>query len=156
MGLGFERLRGLVLLAALGTCTLVLTVVAPAIGAAEDRTPPATKLTYPPLQDFVNGKTVLVRVRSNESATVIASGQLEVGSQQRSGREIWGLYGVEREVAARAKVELRLRLPRQTREAAARAVAQGRKTVVKVVIDAEDAAGNRSGATVAVIRPKRN
>jgi hypothetical protein len=152
MRTGFTRLRGLLLLAALCTCTLALS--AHGAGAATDTAAPVTKLTYPPLQDFTAGKTVLVRVRCNEAATVVASGQLEVGSQQRSGREIWGLYGVERQVAARDKVELRLRLPRQTREAAARAVAKGHKAVVKVVVSAEDAAGNRSGATVAVIRPQ--
>jgi hypothetical protein len=154
MRVGFQRLRGLLLLGALCTCTLALAFAGSGL-AAVDTKAPVTKLTYPPLQDFASGGPVLVRVRCNESATVIASGQLEVGSQQRSGREIWGLYGVERQVAARAKVELRLRLPQNTREAAARAVANGRKVVVKVVVDAEDAAGNRGGTTVAVIRPKR-
>lgn len=152
MGVRFQRFGCLVLLAALAVGA---PLAGPPISAAgEDTTAPRIKLTYPPLQDFVAGKTVLVRVRSNESATVIASGQLEVGSKQKPGREIWGLYGVERDIARSAKVELRLRLPRKAREAAARALAKGNKAVVKVVVDATDAAGNRSGTTVAVIRPR--
>jgi hypothetical protein len=149
----FERFGAGFLLAGLGAFLLI--VVPTSSGAAEDTKPPRIKLTYPPLQDFVGLKFVLVRVRSNEEATAVASGQLEVGSQRRSGREIWGLYGVERQVDAGAKVELRLRLPGKTREAAARALAHGHKAVVKVVVDATDPAGNRSGATVAVIRQKR-
>lgn len=149
----FERFGAGLLLA--GSVVALLIAMPTSSGAAEDTKAPVTKLTYPPLQDFAGDGEVLVRLRSNESATAVASGQLEVGSQRKQGREIWGLTGVERNVAARAKVALRLRLPRRTREAAARALANGRKAVVKVVVAATDAAGNRSGATVAVIRPKR-
>jgi hypothetical protein len=149
----FKRFGAGFLVAGLGGLLLIGSPASS--GAAEDTRAPVTKLTYPPLQDFVGGGAVLVRLRSNESATAVASGQLEVGSQRKQGREIWGLTGVERNVAARAKVALRLRLPRATREAAARALANGRKAVVKVVVAAIDGAGNRSGATVAVIRPKR-
>jgi hypothetical protein len=127
----------------------------PLVPAPADKTPPRTKLTYPPRQDFAGAAKVLVRLRSNEAATAVASGQLEVGSgpTKSKGRDIWGLTGVRRQVQAGAKTPLRLRLPRKTREAARQALAQGRKAVVKVVVTATDAAGNRSGATVAVIRP---
>lgn len=153
MGLRLPRLRYLLLLAALGTGSLALVATS---GAAEDREAPRIKLTYPPRQEFSAGR-VLVRVRSNEPALTIASGQLEIGSgpTKTNGREIWGLYGVERQVSRGAKVALRLRWPQRSREAAEQALGRGEKAVVKVTVDAEDAAGNRSGAIVAVIRPKR-
>ncbi len=154
MGLRLPRLRCLILLAALGICSLL--ALPGGSGAAEDREAPRIKLTYPQRQDFTGGKWVLVRMRSNEQATAVASGQLEVGSgsPRKYGREIWGLYGIERQVARGAKVALRLRVPQKTREAAQKALGRGEKAIVKVTVDAEDAAGNRSGAIVAVIRPK--
>lgn len=118
-----------------------------------DKTPPRTKLTYPQRQDFLATKEVLVRFRCNEDATAFAGGQLEF---PRSGRVtvIYGLYGVTRRVEAGEKTVLRLRLPRKTWEAALRARENGKRIVVKVTVQAEDGVGNRSGATVAAIRPK--
>jgi hypothetical protein len=121
----------------------------------KDTTPPRTKLTYPVHQDFLAKKSVLLRLRSNEDATALASGQLEYAKEKgKAGRVIYGLRGVKREVTAGAKTTLRLRLPAKTRRAGARAIALGMKVVVKVTVTATDAAGNRSGATVAVIHPK--
>jgi hypothetical protein len=117
-----------------------------------DRSPPRTKLTYPQRQDFLATKTVLVRFRSSEDATAFASGQLEFPNGKR-GAVIYGLYGKQRQVEAGEKTALRLRLPRKTWEAALRAQENGKRIVVKVTVSAEDAAGNRSGATVAAIRP---
>jgi hypothetical protein len=114
-----------------------------------DRTPPRTKLTYPLRQNFLVEKEVLVHVRSNEAATAIASGQLEIPSRHA----IFGLYGVEAEVGARKRVTLRLRLAKNTIKAARRAYANGRKIVIKVTVSAGDAVGNDSGTTVATIRP---
>jgi hypothetical protein len=129
----------------------------PGPAAPSDKTPPQTKLTYPVRQDFLTKKTVLVRLRSNEDATAIASGQLEwpKGKSKHSGRVIYGLRGVKRQIAAGKKATLRLKLPKQTRKAALAASASGKRVVVKVVVSATDAAGNRSGATVATIKPKR-
>jgi hypothetical protein len=123
---------------------------------SRDVRPPQTKLTYRPRQDFLGGRKVSVNLRSNEAAAAIASGQLEIGSgdPRKNGRIIYGLYGVERKVSAGKKKALVLRLPLKTRKAAAAAIANGKKVVVKVIVTATDAAGNRSGATVAVIRPK--
>lgn len=118
-----------------------------------DRSPPRTKLTYPQRQDFLATKTVLVRFRCNEDATAFASGQLEFPNGKR-GAVIYGLYGKQRQVEGGEKTTLRLRLPRKTWEAAARAQENGKRIVVKVTVSAEDAAGNRSGSTVAAIRPK--
>jgi hypothetical protein len=124
-------------------------------GPAGDTTPPRTKLTYPPRQDFTGKGKVLIRVRSSEAAAAEATGQLEIGSgPAKKGRAIWGLRPARRAVAGGAKATLRLKLPRKTREAALRALAAGQKAVIKVVVSATDAAGNRSGATVAVIRQK--
>lgn len=116
-----------------------------------DRTPPRTKLTYPPRQDFLATKAVLVHFRSNEDATVFASGQLEIPSKHT----IYGIFGVTKSVGAGDKVALRLRLPKAARKAALSALGNGRKVVVKVTVSATDPVGNDSGATVASIRPKR-
>ena len=115
-----------------------------------DRTPPQTKLTYPVQQDFLAEKTVLIHVRCNEAATVTASGQLEIPSRHT----IFGLYGATAKVGAGKRATLHLRLAKNTLKAARRANANGRKIVVKVVVSATDAAGNRSGVTVATIKPR--
>jgi hypothetical protein len=119
-----------------------------------DRQPPRTKLTYPQRQDFLATKEVLVRFRCNEGVTAFASGQLEFPNGKR-GAVIYGLYGTRRQVEPGQKMTLRLRLPRKTWEAALRAQANGKRIVVKVTVSAEDYAANRSGTTVASIRPKR-
>jgi hypothetical protein len=118
-----------------------------------DRQPPRTKLTYPQRQDFLRTREVLVRVRCNEGATAIASGQLEFPNGKRH-TVIYGLKGTRRQVEPGQKMPLRLRLPRKTWEAALRAQASGKRVVVKVTVSAEDYAGNRSGSTVAAIRPR--
>jgi hypothetical protein len=119
-----------------------------------DLQPPRTKLTYPQRQDFLTGKEVQVRFRCNENATVFASGQLEYPRRVRGG-VIYGLYGTTRQVKAGTKTTLRLRLPRKTLEAARRAFDHGKRIVVKVTVSATDKVGNRSGSTVAAIRPRR-
>jgi hypothetical protein len=119
-----------------------------------DRQPPRTKLTYPQRQDFLSTREVLVRFRCNEGATAIASGQLEFPNGKR-GAVVYGLYGTRRQVEPGQKMALRLRLPRKTWEAALQAQENGKRVVVKVTVSAEDYAGNRSGSTVAAIRPKR-
>jgi hypothetical protein len=68
---------------------------------------------------------------------------------------IYGLYGTSRQVKAGTKTTLRLRLPRKTLEAAQRAFDNGKRIVVKVTVSATDRVGNRSGSTVAAIRPRR-
>jgi hypothetical protein len=114
-----------------------------------DRTPPRTKLTYPVRQNFLVEKKVLIHLRSNEAATAIASGQLEIPSRHA----IFGLYGVKAAVGAGKRVTLRLRLAKNTLKAARLAYANGRKIVIKVTTSASDAAGNDSGVAVATIRP---
>jgi hypothetical protein len=122
-----------------------------------ERVPPRTKLTYANRQDLLRSREVLVWIRSNESATAIASGQLEWpnGSGRRAGRVVYGLTGVKRKLEAGRKAPLRLKLPRLTYEAALGALADGQRILVKVTVGATDAAGNRSGTTVATIRPRR-
>ncbi|HET7444918.1 MAG TPA: hypothetical protein VFJ57_09695 [Solirubrobacterales bacterium] len=128
--------------------------LAPAVSAAEDTEPPRTKLTYPPIQDFVKSREVVVYVRCNEDATAEAGGQLEIGEGRSTGRLILGLTFAESHVERREKAKLRLRVPRATREAAERALAKGKQVLVKVTVQATDTAGNESGKTIAVIRPK--
>jgi hypothetical protein len=114
-----------------------------------DTRPPRTKLTYRSRQDFLGGAGIVVRVRSNESARVYASGQLELPNST------WGIYSARRQVKRGQKAQLRLRVPLKAREAAAAAAAKGGKVFAKVIVSATDDAGNESGATVATIRPKR-
>ncbi|HUB99663.1 MAG TPA: hypothetical protein VMS11_07560 [Solirubrobacterales bacterium] len=129
-------------------------LLAPGAFAAEDTTPPRTKLTYPVSQDFVTSREVVVYIRCNEDATAEAGGQLEIGEGRNTGRLILGLTFASRHVERREKVKLRLLVPRATREAAERAIAHGRQVLVKVTVAATDTSGNESGETIAVIRPK--
>ena len=145
-----KRLRSLLLGSVIAGCAL-----ATGAAAAEDSAPPVTKLTYRVNQNFVASREVVVYIRCNEEATALADGQLEIGSGRNTGRLILGLTGVTRQVPRREKAKLRLLVPRATREAAERALANGKKALVKVTVAATDAAGNESGRTVAVIRPKR-
>jgi hypothetical protein len=129
-------------------------VACPASSGPSDTTPPTTKLTYKPRQDFLASRKIVVYIRSNESSKAVASGQLEIGSGRHKGRIIYGLNGVSRQIKAKAKKKLRLTLPKKTWEAAERAIGNGKQTLVKVTVSAIDAAGNESGRTVAVIRPQ--
>jgi len=115
-----------------------------------DRRPPRTKLTYPPRQDFLTSKKVVVYIRTNETAKVIASGQIEIPGPG----VIWGIYSARKQVAKGQKAKLTLRIPPQAREHAARSFAHGRPVVAKVTVSATDGAGNESGTTVATVRPK--
>jgi hypothetical protein len=116
-----------------------------------DRRPPRTKLTYPPRQDFLTSRKVVVYIRTNEPAKVIANGQIEI----HGPGVIWGIYSARKQVARGRKAKLTLHIPPQAREHAARSFAHGRPVVAKVTVSATDAAGNESGTTVATIRPKR-
>lgn len=129
-------------------------LLVPGALAAEDTTPPRTKLTYPVVQDFVKSREVVVYVRCNEDATAEAGGQLEIGEGRNTGRLILGLTFAERHAERREKAKLRLFVPRATREAAERAIAHRKQVLVKVTVGATDMAGNESGSTIAVIRPK--
>ena len=99
---------------------------------------------------------MLLLLRSNESATAIASGQLEWpnGRGRHAGRVVYALWGVKRRLKAGRKTPLRLKLPRRTYTAAREALASGKRILIKVTVEATDTAGNRGGATVATIRPK--
>jgi hypothetical protein len=121
---------------------------------AGDTTPPTTKLTYKPRQDFLASHKVVVYIRSNEAGKAFAGGQLEIGSGKHKGRTIYGLHKGDRKVKARKKTKLTLRLPKKTWQAAERAIANGKKTLVKVTVSVTDAAGNESGRTVASIAPR--
>lgn len=114
-----------------------------------DTKPPRTKLTFPNPQDFIASKQVVVKVRANEPVSIFASGQLELPNVT------WGIYSKGAQAGKGQKVTLRLRIPPKARQAAAEAIAKGRKVIAKVTVSATDRAGNESGATVASIRQKR-
>ncbi|HEX8050829.1 MAG TPA: hypothetical protein VF504_05125 [Solirubrobacterales bacterium] len=114
-----------------------------------DRTPPRTYLTYPQRQDFLAKKKAVVWLRSNENGRAYASGQIEI-----RGGAIWGIYSDSGPIRRGEKRKLVLRIPGKARAAAAQAFANGRRVVLKVTASADDGAGNRSGATVATIRPQ--
>ena len=107
------------------------------------------------IQDFVKSREVVVYIRCNEDASADAGGQLEIGEGRNTGREILGLTPATRYAERREKTKLRLRVPKQTLEAAERALTRGKQVLVKVTVEATDPAGNESGKTIAVIRPKR-
>lgn len=117
---------------------------------APDTRPPTTKLTYPVRQDFIGKKLVLVHLRSNEAASVVASGQLEIPARHT----IRGVWGARSSVSPGHRVTLRLRLPHSSLKAARLALANGHRIRIKVTVYATDAAGNRSGFSVATIKPK--
>jgi hypothetical protein len=126
------------------------TTTTPGPTATGDTQPPRTKLTYPVRQNFLVTKKVLIHFRSNEAATAFASGQLEIPSRHT----IFGLHAIKAQVGAGKRATLRLRLAKNTVKAARRAYANGRKIVIKVTAFATDAAGNKSGASVATIKPQ--
>lgn len=117
-----------------------------------DRRPPRTKLTYAPRQDFLGKGKVVVYMRTNETAEVIADGQIEIPGKRTS---IWGIHSDDRRLGRGDKRKLVLRVPPKARQAVARAIADGRRVLVKVSAYGVDRFGNESGTTVATIRPKR-
>lgn len=114
-----------------------------------DRKPPRIKLIYAPRQDFLSHGPVVVRLRSNEAASIYAPGQLDLPGVG------WGIYAARGKVKAGGKATLRLRVPRRAREATSRAFANGKRVVAKVSVYATDEAGNKTGPLVVRIRPKR-
>jgi hypothetical protein len=115
-----------------------------------DRRPPHTKLTYPPRQAFLAARKVVVRLRSSETGSVRATGQIEIGRHS-----VWGIYSDEKRLGKGEKRTLVLHVPAKARAAALRAMANGQRVTAKVFASATDRFGNESGATVATIKPKR-
>lgn len=116
-----------------------------------DRTPPRTKLTYAPRQDFLRTKKIVVSVRSNETGKIYASGQIELPEPSVT----WGIYGNSKRVDKGDRVRLVLRVPAQAREHAARSFAHGRRVFAKVSVTAVDRVGNQSHMAVAIVKPQR-
>jgi len=115
-----------------------------------DRVPPRAKLTYAPRQDFLHSGKIVVYVRSNEPGRAIAGGQIDIAKVVT-----WGIYSDRATIRRGQKRKLVLRVPADAREAATRSFAHGRRVTASVTAFTVDAAGNESGATVAVIKPKR-
>lgn len=115
-----------------------------------DRRPPRAKLTYPTRQAFLATRKVVVRLRSSETGSVRATGQIEIGRHS-----VWGIYSDEKRLGKGEKRTLVLRVPVKARAAALRATANGQRVTAKVFATATDRFGNESGTTVATIKPKR-
>ncbi|HVD86298.1 MAG TPA: hypothetical protein VNB59_02720 [Solirubrobacterales bacterium] len=115
-----------------------------------DRRPPRAKLTYPPHQAFLVTTKVVVRLRSSETGSVRATGQIEIGRDS-----VWGIYSAEKNLGKGEKRTLVLRVPAKARAAALHAMAHGQRVIAKVFASATDRFGNESGITVATVMPKR-
>jgi hypothetical protein len=115
-----------------------------------DLTPPETKLTYAPRQDFLASGKLVVYLRANERSRAMASGQIDI-----RGVSTWGIGGTRHALQRGQKRKFVLRIPGEAREVAARSSAHGRYVSATVRIAAVDSAGNWSGTTIALVRPKR-
>ena len=116
----------------------------------DDRRAPRTKLTYAPRQRFAARRVVDVYVRADEKGRAFASGQIEIPATGH----LYGILSDGAQVDAGVKERMRLRLERPAVEATLRALRNGQKVLAKVTVSVTDEAGNESGATVAVIRPR--
>jgi hypothetical protein len=101
-------------------------------------------------QAFLRTGVILVRLASNEAATVRALGLLEI--QGRGGRT-YGLRAGRSPVAAGGQATLRLRVRKRALKAAKAAYRDGRMILVTVSVAAIDAAGNERLAA-ARVRPR--
>jgi plastocyanin len=110
------------------------------ITPAPDVTSPAIVLGGATTQRVLRQGAVLVRVRTNEAATLAATGTVSVPPPARVLR----LRKSTAASAAGEVVTLRLKLSRRTRAALTRALALRRKLRASVRITATDAAGNQT------------
>lgn len=115
-----------------------------------DLSPPETKLTYAPRQDFLTTGKLVVYLRANERSRAMASGQIDI-----RGVSTWGIGASRHALQRGQKRKFVLRIPGNARAAAARSFAHGRYVSATVRIAAVDSAGNWSGTTIALVRPKR-
>jgi hypothetical protein len=118
--------------------------------ALRDLQPPLTRLTYRSSQDFLERGAVVLRLRSSELGTAFARARLKIEGRRGA---TYDLPSDSKSVGARSTSTLRLRLGKAVRQAAARAVAQGKKVVVVATAFVTDLAGNRGGVTVVTVRP---
>ena len=104
--------------------------------ATPDETSPKVTLSGKKSQPL--GKTVSVRVKSNEAGEAISTGRLSVPNASKVYRLVKASKAVEEGEA----VTLKLRLSRAARKAARGALEDGEDLAVKVKVVTEDGAGN--------------
>lgn len=107
---------------------------------APDVTSPAVVLGGATTQRVLRQGAVVVRVQTNEAATLTATGTVSVPPPAR----VFRLRRVTSTSAPNAVVTLRLRLSRRARAAVKGAFASGRKPSAVIRVTATDAAGNQS------------
>jgi plastocyanin len=107
-----------------------------------DKVAPTVKLSGKTRQDVLGRRAVLVTVAVDESATVSAKGSVSVPGAAK----VFRLKGVSRQLAAGAKKQLKLKLPKQAPRAFRRALARGTKLTARLTVTAKDAAGNTKSA----------
>jgi hypothetical protein len=143
-----RRLGWVLLLPALCACALWPLAATSSAGQS------GAKLDYAPRQDFVGGESVRVSVLSDERGSVSASGNLEIGSAAKKayGRDLWPIAGAEATVTPGSKAVLRMHVPKSVNGRARRALAAGKKAIIRVSVTVS---GSKSGASklVAVIKP---
>jgi plastocyanin len=107
---------------------------------APDVTSPSVVLSGAAAQRVLRQRAVVVKVETNEAATLSATGTVSVPPPAR----IFRLRKITAASAAGEVVTLRLKLSRRTRAAVRGALASRRKPKALVRITATDAAGNRT------------
>jgi hypothetical protein len=122
---------------------------APAPGPAQDTTAPAAKLSAR-RRDSIRDGRVAVWVTSTETATATAKGTLAIASQAGVHRLRTGTANL----IAGKRERMLLRLSKQTRRAARRALRRGKRLRVRVSVTLRDAAGN-TGSAKRTVRLKR-
>jgi trimeric autotransporter adhesin len=124
---------------------------------AEPQTPPPASDTTAPLLDARIKRRQRVRrlrgvvayARCDEPCTVAASGTLRIG------RSSFGLVRVSRAAQVAQRMRVKVGLTLAARRALRRALGRGRRPIVRVALQARDAAGNRSRLVRATVRVRR-
>jgi hypothetical protein len=107
-----------------------------------DKIPPALKLSGRTKQKVLRRRAVLVRVEVNEASTVAATGTVSVPGAGK----VFRLKRASRQLAAGAKVTLKLKLPKQASRSLRRALARRTRLTARLTVTAKDAAGNTRSA----------
>jgi hypothetical protein len=117
-------------------------------GGAADTVPPKLTVSWARRQELLRKKAVYVGARCGEACGLVtqASARLEVAGTTRK----WRFAPAGQLAAAGQRSRLKLKLSKSMRAGLAGRVARGARPLVKVVVIARDAAGNRSQKTVYV------
>jgi glucose/arabinose dehydrogenase len=117
-------------------------------GGAADTVAPALKVSFSRKQKLLRKKAVYVGAKCGEACGLVtaASARLKVGATTKK----WHFAPAGQLAAAGQLSRLKLKLSKSMRSGLSGRVARGARPLVKVVITARDAAGNRTRKTVYV------